>query len=248
MTHHNFRDHVWVVNKHNIRFHVKFSNWSPVAHSCCFFQVPSENGTKLLKFDRVLADVPCSGDGTLRKNIDAWPKWNAAAAHNLHPLVAWLTRLFWRVLLWLVRMFDGMFCFSRLQSRILKRGLDILEVGGRLVYSTCSFNPIEDEAVLANVLSTYEGNSAWCQNIVCFNSRVLLFYYVFAGSVELVDVIDELPGLKHSKGVSTWSVMSRNGEFFKSFDEVPEKYQTQIRPSMFPPSAALAQELHLDRW
>ena len=50
--------------------------------------------------------------------------------------------------------------FSRLQSRILKRGLDILEVGGRLVYSTCSFNPIEDEAVLANVLSTYEGNSA----------------------------------------------------------------------------------------
>ena len=26
-----------------------------------------------LKFDRILCDVPCSGDGTLRKNADAWP-------------------------------------------------------------------------------------------------------------------------------------------------------------------------------
>ncbi len=28
---------------------------------------------KGLKFDRVLVDVPCSGDGTLRKNVDVWP-------------------------------------------------------------------------------------------------------------------------------------------------------------------------------
>ncbi len=28
---------------------------------------------KNLKFDRVLCDVPCSGDGTLRKNADIWP-------------------------------------------------------------------------------------------------------------------------------------------------------------------------------
>ena len=48
----------------------------------------------------------------------------------------------------------------RLQGRILKRGLDILEIGGRLVYSTCTFNPIEDEAVLASVLSNYEGTRA----------------------------------------------------------------------------------------
>ena len=45
----------------------------------------------------------------------------------------------------------------RLQSRILRRGLEMLASGGRLVYSTCSFNPIENEAVLANVLSNYGG-------------------------------------------------------------------------------------------
>ena len=42
--------------------------------------------------------------------------------------------------------------------KILKRGLDLLEVGGRLVYSTCSLNPVEDEAVIASMLRQCEGN------------------------------------------------------------------------------------------
>ena len=50
-------------------------------------QIQTADGLKLVKFDRVLADVPCSGDGTLRKNVDAWQKWNTAAGHNLHMLV-----------------------------------------------------------------------------------------------------------------------------------------------------------------
>ena len=36
-------------------------------------QMTSSAGTKKnLKFDRILCDVPCSGDGTLRKNADIW--------------------------------------------------------------------------------------------------------------------------------------------------------------------------------
>ena len=39
-------------------------------------QITSEDGKETktnLKFDRILCDVPCSGDGTLRKNADIWP-------------------------------------------------------------------------------------------------------------------------------------------------------------------------------
>ena len=82
-----------------------------------------------MKFDRILADVPCTGDGTMRKNPDIWPKWNPKHSHNLHGL----------------------------QHRIGKRGLELLAVGGRLVYSTCSLNPVENEAVVARLVAEAAG-------------------------------------------------------------------------------------------
>ena len=72
-----------------------------------------ENATKTPFFDRVLCDVPCSGDGTLRKNPAIWAKWSTSGGMTLHPL----------------------------QLMIAQRGLQLLKEEGLLVYSTCSMSP-----------------------------------------------------------------------------------------------------------
>lgn len=77
-----------------------------------------------LRFDRILADVPCSGDGTMRKSPDIWRRWSVSSGNCLHPL----------------------------QLRIALHGARLMRVGARMVYSTCTFNPIEDEAVVAALL------------------------------------------------------------------------------------------------
>jgi len=86
-----------------------------------------EHKKEPFRFHRVLCDVPCSGDGTMRKTPYIWKSWNKRDGIALH-----------------IR-----------QLNILYRGLDVLQVGGRLVYSTCSLNPIEDEAVVAAALTRH---------------------------------------------------------------------------------------------
>jgi 16S rRNA (cytosine967-C5)-methyltransferase len=79
-------------------------------------------------FDRILADVPCSGTGTLARNPEI--KWRLKA-EDLRDLQ------------------------SR-QVAILKSALAQLATGGRLVYSTCSLEREENEAVVEAAL---EGTS-----------------------------------------------------------------------------------------
>lgn len=148
-----------------------------------------------LKFDRILADVPCSGDGTLRKNPDIWMKWNQQHALNLHGI----------------------------QFRVARRGAELLAVGGRLVYSTCSLNPVENEAVLHRLVKESEG------------------------ALEIVDASAMVPGLKYAPGITQWELSNKGQDFYKSFDEVPEQYHTIIRPQMFPPSPTDAPQYNLER-
>jgi tRNA (cytosine34-C5)-methyltransferase len=65
-------------------------------------RIPTPDGETLLKFDRILCDVPCTGDGTMRKNIDIWMKWNTANGCNLHGCVSllWTSELYLNSLLW----------------------------------------------------------------------------------------------------------------------------------------------------
>jgi 16S rRNA (cytosine(967)-C(5))-methyltransferase len=76
-------------------------------------------------FDGILLDVPCSGLGTLRRNPEI--KWRIMA-EDLHR-------------------------HAGLQKRLLAGAAGCLKQGGRLVYSTCSMMPGENEAVVADFLS-----------------------------------------------------------------------------------------------
>ncbi|CAM0872694.1 unnamed protein product [Alopecurus aequalis] len=136
-----------------------------------------------LEFDRVLCDVPCSGDGTIRKGHDMWRKWNSSMGNAFHLL----------------------------QVNIAMRGIALLKVGGKMVYSTCSMNPVENEAVVAELLRR-SGNS-----------------------VELLDVSNELPELVRRPGLSTWKVNDR-GSWCQTHEDVPHDRKNVILPSMFPSS------------
>jgi 16S rRNA (cytosine967-C5)-methyltransferase len=71
-------------------------------------------------FDRVLADVPCSGSGVVRR----------------HPDIKWLRRS------------NDLTGFAARQAAILDALWQVLAPGGKLVYVTCSYFPQENEAVV----------------------------------------------------------------------------------------------------
>jgi len=75
-------------------------------------------------FERVLVDVPCSGTGTLARNPEI--KW------RLKP--------------------DDLDDLHSRQIQILQSAMQHVAAGGRLIYSTCSLEPEENEAVIAEAL------------------------------------------------------------------------------------------------
>jgi hypothetical protein len=120
--------------------------------------------------------------GTFRKNPMLWKTWDPHFAIGLHPMQLAIAirgpssslssrrphfsfpypspTLFLRA--------SGL---SFTHSTLRSSGLQMLKVGGIMVYSTCSLNPIENESVVAQLLRSGEG------------------------AFELVDVTDRLPGL-----------------------------------------------------
>ncbi len=78
-------------------------------------------------FDRVLIDAPCSGEGMFRKEAAAVTDWSEET----------------------VRM-----CAQR-QRAILESGAKLLRGGGRLVYSTCTFAPEENEETVTAFLAAH---------------------------------------------------------------------------------------------
>ena len=78
-------------------------------------------------FDRVLVDAPCSGEGMFRKEEAAITDWSEETVNM---------------------------CAER-QGQILDTAARLLRSGGRLVYSTCTFAPAENEAAISAFLARH---------------------------------------------------------------------------------------------
>ncbi|MBO2516014.1 MAG: RNA methyltransferase [Clostridiales bacterium] len=78
-------------------------------------------------FDKILADAPCSGEGMFRRHPETRSEWTPDSP----PLCA------------------------RRQTDILNSVYAMLKPGGMMVYSTCTFNLIENEGVIARFLDKY---------------------------------------------------------------------------------------------
>lgn len=92
------------------------------------------------QYDRIICDVPCTGDGAIRKSPGTW--------FSFHPENG-------------IR-FDSLhLCLSHrlhsIQLQIALRAAALLKEGGVMTYSTCSMNPIENEAVVAELLERWHG-------------------------------------------------------------------------------------------
>ncbi len=105
-----------------LRKRVPASNVKVIAADA--LQLPLAGG-----FDRVLADVPCSGTGTLARNPDIKWRLSRGDLSDLHTK----------------------------QVAILRAALQQLASGGRALYSTCSLEPEENEAVVDEVLRDAAG-------------------------------------------------------------------------------------------
>lgn len=87
-----------------------------------------KNFPEKIKFDKILLDVPCSSEGTIRKNPSILSNWSLKTIQKM----------------------------SRLQKALILKAYNLLKNGGEMIYSTCTFAPEENEEVVNYLLENTE--------------------------------------------------------------------------------------------
>lgn len=82
-------------------------------------------------FDAILLDAPCSGEGTVRKDPDAFKNWSVEHIEEI----------------------------SELQKSLIRSAFMALKPGGELVYSTCALNGSENQGVCQWLLEQFPNNA-----------------------------------------------------------------------------------------
>ncbi len=148
-------------------------------------------------FDAILVDAPCSGEGLFRKDQEAIKEWSAA---------------------------NVKLCVSR-QEEILSNIFSCLKPGGFLIYSTCTFEDVENDMQVERL---------------CLNKEI-----------EIVELKNEVPGITNTKcGLIFYphkisgegfyiSLLRKSGEHISNIRKTPEsKFNDRLEkflndPNMF---------------
>jgi NOL1/NOP2/sun family putative RNA methylase len=81
-----------------------------------------------IKFNKILVDAPCSGEGNIRCSPGTYLEWSEGLLKNL----------------------------GRRQKKLASAALELLKINGEMVYSTCTHSPEENEEVVQHLLDNYD--------------------------------------------------------------------------------------------
>ena len=138
-------------------------------------------------FDRVIVDAPCSGEGMFRKDDTAIAEW------SIEHVVS---------------------CASR-QKSILESAEKCVAGGGKLIYSTCTFSPDENEGVIEAFLSEHSEYSLLSQH--------RLYPHICAGEGHFVAVLEKQGGSHRDCGAFSAIKPSLGGNNDPALSRKPSK-------------------------
>ena len=126
-------------------------------------------------YDAVLVDAPCTGSGTTRKNPEVWRQWRPSGGLGLQGL----------------------------QFSLLNKAADLTRLGGRIVYSTCSLDPVENEEVVCRILQSRP-------------------------DLELEEVGDYLPEVEIQDGLTSWPRIDDDLNIFQKMSDLSEEDEFDV--------------------
>jgi len=94
----------------------------------CIISLMHGQWFKNVEFDKILVDAPCSGTGTIRKSLKTLRIWNPNMVKRL----------------------------AGTQKHLIETAFKVLKQNGTMVYSTCSLEPEENEAIIDYLINKYD--------------------------------------------------------------------------------------------
>ena len=146
-------------------------------------------------FDVVAVDAPCSGEGMFRKMDEARTEWSPAAVEQ---------------------------CVAR-QRDILAEAWRALRPGGKLIYSTCTFNDKEDEGIVEWLIEEY-GDEVVAADNVATNDE----WGIARSTIGVAQCFHFYPGKTRGEGFFAAVVRKREGVIHRAVPKARRKVFGQV--------------------